>query len=332
MFNFIGARHETALATAREFLDLARAQNDPSAIVALGALGRSTLSLGRVTEADAYCAQIEALYDPELHRPLTLSYGGDPGARNSTYGSWAAWLLGCPDRALARSRKGIAVAREASHSFTLAYVLGIAACFQQMRRDAAAARKSADAAVALTTELEIRFWRGCAIAPQGWALAEDGQVGEGIARVQEGLDAQRATGALMGRPYGLSVLAELQGRAGRIDDALSGLDEALRLIGETGEAYYEPEAHRLKGDLLLRRGGAPGEAEACFGRAIEAAGQQGSRLLELRGATSLGRLWRGKGRSAEAHALLAPIYGGFTEGLDILDLQEARALLDDTRA
>lgn len=94
-----------------------------------------------MTEADACCAQSEALYDPEVHRPLTSSYGGDPGARNSTYGSWAAWLLGYPDRALDESRKGIAVAREASHSFTLAYVLGIAACFQQMRRDAAAVRE-----------------------------------------------------------------------------------------------------------------------------------------------------------------------------------------------
>ena len=332
VFNFIGARHETALATAQEFLDLAQAQHDPSAIVALGALGWSSLSLGRLAEADAHCAQSETLYDPTVHRPLTLSYGGDPGVRNLTYGSWVAWLLGYPDRAQARSRKGITVARETSHSFTLAYVLAVAATFQQMRRDAAAAREVADAAVALTTELEIRFWRGWAMIPQGWALADEGQVEEGIARVQEGLEAQRATGALMNRPYGLTVLAELQGKVGRVDNALAGLDEALALIGETGETFWKPEVHRLKGDLLLGRGGAPQEADACFARGIELARQQSSRLLELRAGVSLARLWRRQGRSAEAQALLAPIYDGFTEGYDTPDLSEAKALLDEMRA
>ena len=329
VFHFFGARHEKALATVQEFLDLARAQRDPSTIVALGALGWISLSLGRVAEADAYCAQIEALYDPTVHRPLTLSYGNEPGARNLTFGSWAAWLLGYPDRAQARSRKSIAVAREASHSFTLAYVLAVAATFQQMRRDVAAVREVADTAVALATELEIRFWRGWAMIPQGWALAEEGQVERGLARVQEGLEAQRATGALMNRPYGLTVLAELQGRAGRVDHALVGLDEALVLIRETGETFWEPEAHRLKGDLLLRQGGPPGEAEACFARALELARRQSSRLLELRAAVSLARLWRGQGHSTKAHALLVPIYDWFTEGFDTPDLIYAKRLLDE---
>ena len=329
VFNFIGARHQLALKTAREFLDLAQAQLHPSAIVALGALGWSSISLGRVVEADSTCETSERLYDPQVHRPLTLSYGGDPGVRSLTYGSWAAWLLGYPDRAEERSRKSISLAREVSHGFTLAYVLAVAATFQQMRRDAAAAREVADAAVALTSELEIRFWRGWAMVPQGWALAEGGEIEAGIAKVQEGLEAQRATGALMNRPYGLAVLAELQGKAGRIDDALTGLDEALALVMETSETFWQPEIHRLKGNLLLRRGGALGEAEACLGRALDLARQQSSRLLELRAAVSLGHVWRGQGRSAEAHALIVPIHGWFTEGFDTLDLQDAKALLNE---
>ena len=151
-------------------------------------------------------------------------------------------------------------------------------------------------------------------------------------RVQEGLEAQRATGALMNRPYGLTVLAELQGKVGRVDNALAGLDEALALIGETGETFWKPEVHRLKGDLLLGRGGAPQEADACFARGIELARQQSSRLLELRAGVSLARLWRRQGRSAEAQALLAPIYDGLTEGYDTPDLREAKALLDEMRA
>jgi predicted ATPase len=34
----------------------------------------------------------------------------------------------------------------------------------------------------------------------------------------------------------------------------------------------------------------------------------------------------------EAHELLAPVYGWFTEGFDTLDLKEAKALLDQLAA
>jgi predicted ATPase len=49
--------------------------------------------------------------------------------------------------------------------------------------------------------------------------------------------------------------------------------------------------------------------------------------LELRAAMSLARLWQQQGKPAETRALLAPIYGWFTEGFDTADLQEATALL-----
>jgi predicted ATPase len=47
---------------------------------------------------------------------------------------------------------------------------------------------------------------------------------------------------------------------------------------------------------------------------------------------SMARLWREQGKQKEAHDLLAPVYGWFTEGFDTLDLKEARALLDELNA
>ena len=55
--------------------------------------------------------------------------------------------------------------------------------------------------------------------------------------------------------------------------------------------------------------------------------RQEAKSLELRAALSLARLWRQQGQQADAHALLAPVYGWFTEGFDTADLQEAQALL-----
>jgi predicted ATPase len=62
---------------------------------------------------------------------------------------------------------------------------------------------------------------------------------------------------------------------------------------------------------------------------LDVACRQQAKSLELRAAMSLSRLWQQQGKRAEAHALLAPIYGWFTEGFDTADLQEAKALLEE---
>ena len=87
--------------------------------------------------------------------------------------------------------------------------------------------------------------------------------------------------------------------------------------------------HRLKGELLLVLStDKTTEAEACFRQALDIARRQEAKSLELRAATSLSRLWQQQGKRAVACALLAPIYGWFTEGFDTVDLREAKALLE----
>src|SRR5262249_48365905 len=70
------------------------------------------------------------------------------------------------------------------------------------------------------------------------------------------------------------------------------------------------------------------QATACLHQALDVARRQQTRALELRAALSLSRLWQQHGQRAEASALLAPIYGWFTEGFDTADLQEAKVLLE----
>jgi predicted ATPase len=70
------------------------------------------------------------------------------------------------------------------------------------------------------------------------------------------------------------------------------------------------------------------KAEAHFGRALAVAREQQAKSWELRAAMSMARLWRDQGKRQQAHDLLAPVYGWFTEGFDTLDLKEAKALLD----
>jgi len=94
--------------------------------------------------------------------------------------------------------------------------------------------------------------------------------------------------------------------------------------------YYQSELHRLEGELRLRLDALDEQrAEMSFRRALEIAKQQQAKSWELRAATSLARLWGEQGRRAEAHDLLAPVYGWFAEGFDTADLKEAVALLSE---
>src|SRR5262249_40983137 len=104
----------------------------------------------------------------------------------------------------------------------------------------------------------------------------------------------------------------------------------LTAFDASGRGDLLAETHRLQGELLLAQAGtgAP-EAEACFQQALAIARRQQAKSLELRAAMSLTRLWQQQGNRTAARALLAPIYGWFTEGFDTADLQDAKALLEE---
>jgi predicted ATPase len=115
---------------------------------------------------------------------------------------------------------------------------------------------------------------------------------------------------------------------GQVEQAQSWARAAIQLVDRTGHRLYEADAHRVLGEVLLALSDS-GAAETAFLRAIEIAKGQKAKSWELRAATSLARLWRDQGKRAEAHDLLAPVYGWFTEGFDTPVLQEAKALLDE---
>ena len=107
----------------------------------------------------------------------------------------------------------------------------------------------------------------------------------------------------------------------------------MTLIETTMERLWEAEVHRTAGEIqLMSRAPDAEKAEAHFERALAVARAQQAKSWELRAAMSLARLWRDQGKRDEAHDLLAPIYGWFTEGFDTLDLKEAKALLEELHA
>jgi predicted ATPase len=157
---------------------------------------------------------------------------------------------------------------------------------------------------------------------------KSGDVTEGISLLRRGLDAFRLTWTKVHVPYFTALLATACDIAGRIEEASTLLDDALQMTDRTGERWFAAEPIRYKGLLLLRQGHAEAGEQLCQ-KALSIAREQEAKLWELRAAASLARLRRDQGRRAEAHDLLAPIYGWFSEGFDTPDLKEAKALLDD---
>jgi predicted ATPase len=259
----------------------------------------------------------------------------------------ALWLLGYPDQSVTRNNEALTLAQAQSHPQSLALALHYAAVLHQFRREVQAAQARAEAVIALSTEQGFRMWLAAGTVDRGWALAEQGQGEVGIAQIRQGLAAIQATGAAVARPWGLALLAEAYGKVGQTEAGLRVLTEALTRVDKTGAGLYAAELYRLKGVLTLRqcpvaraKGHAPipqplpphsqaeVEAEEYLQQAIEIARRQRAKSLELRAAMSLSRLWQQQGKCQEAHDLLAPIYGWFTEGFDTADLQEARALME----
>jgi predicted ATPase len=271
-----------------------------------------------------------ALYDPQQHRASAFLYGEDAGVVCRCRGAWALWCLGYPDQGLARIEEAVTLAQQIAHPFSLSVAFVVAAILHQFRREERVTQERAEATIRLTTDQGFPHWRAHGAILHGWALAHQGQAQEGIEQIHQGMMAWSATGAETLRPYWLALLAEVYGVQGEPEEGLVLLTEALMHVDKTGERWYEPELHRLKGELLLQQNSAnQAKAESCFSQAIAIAQNQQAKSFELRTATSLAKLWQQQGKRSEAYDLLAPVYNWFTEGFDTADLQDAKALLDE---
>ncbi len=324
----------TAHELAEQLLRRAQSAHDPALPMYAGtALGNTSYWMGEFLTSREHGEIALSIYDRECHRPLTFRYGFDAGVTGLSYVALTLWHLGYPDQALKRGNEALVLAQTLSHPFNLAFAEYFFDVLRQFRGEVREAQETAESVIALCAEHELTERLGWATSLHGWAMAQQGHNEEGIAQIQEGLAASRATGAGLRRPYFLTLLAEAYMETGRLDKGLSALTEALAAADENENRNYEAETHRLKGELLLKQNNCnASEAQSCFQRAIAVSRKQSGKSLELRATTSLARLLATQGKLAEARTMLAEIYNWFTEGFDTADLKNAKALLDQLRA
>jgi predicted ATPase len=334
-FHYVGGELFTARELDEQLLGLAQREQDPALFVeAYWALGSTFFQLGEFGAARAHLEQSLTLYDAQHHRSQVFLYGRHPGVFVLSFAALVLWHLGYPDQALQKSKVARTLAQELSYPYNLVVTQVLAARLHQLRRERLLTQEWAEAAITLAREQGFPQWIGQGTVPQGWAQAEQGQVEEGITQIRQGLVTCQAVGNGIFRSYHLVLLAEAYGKAGQAEEGLAALAEALTVVDNNGERFYEAELYRLKGTLMLQVQGKDQqsnveEAEAYFLKAREIARHQQAKSLELRAMMSLSRLWQQQGKHHEARTALAAVYNWFTEGFDTKDLQEAKALLEE---
>ena len=298
------------------------------------ALGLTAFRLGAFADARAHLERAVDIYDPSVHGPENAQgmMGQDPGVTSLAVLAWMLWHLGYPDQALQRSREAIDLARELAHPYSLVFALHFGTAVHRFRREGTIAQSQAEGVAALASEQGFPYFHAAGTYLRGWALAEQGQVEEGITDMLEGQRIWQASGIRQLGQLSL-LLAEAYGKLDRIEDGLAVLSQAEVELDKSNEKWWQAELLRTRGALLLAsQDGADRnsrEITACFEAAIQIARSQQAKSLELRSATRLAAFWQNQGKPADAYQLLSDIYGWFTEGFDTPDLQAAKALLDE---
>ena len=331
-FHLNSGRYRVALALAKEFLALANkrpARNDR--LVGARMIGTAQHHLGHLKSARRYfeCALADAVAAESGSFIAQFQLDQRVAARTSL--ASVLWLQGFPDQAMVVAESSIKDARASSHVVSLCHALSLAACpIALWVGDLVASEHYAGMLLDLSTRHGLAAAQAGSHGYQGVLLIKRGDVTSGLPLLRASLKEVGEANIVFGYLTFVSEIAEAMGRAGQLADALATIEEALALTERIEERWLIVELLRVKGELLLMQdaSGAAAAAEDIFGQALDWARRQGALSWELRAATSLARLLRDQGYSAEALALVQPVYDRFTEGFDTADLKATKALLE----
>lgn len=323
--------YPASLAFAHRFRTVAEANADASGILVGDRLvGVSLHFLGDQTEARRRIEHMLDRYDPALHSSAAVRFGLDQRIGALNHLARILWLQGYPDQAMHTAQAGVTQARIGGHTNSLCLMLADGAIpVAILTGDLAMAEQLVAQLIELAEGHGLSLWHAYGLGLRGWMIAQRGAAEMAVSLLHTAVE--RIGEGAVGVRYAMFLgwLAEALGGAGRAEEGISAIDDALRRSERTKERWCFPELLRIQGELmLLKKEPSVAAAEDNFLRALRWGRQYGALSWELRGAMSLARLRRSQGRTEEACMLLAAIYDRFTEGFGTADLESAKALID----
>jgi len=315
---------------ALEHLQLGEVQNDP-AVQTMACMNSAAAwrLRGEFMMAGTYAQRALTLYNPMHSAALAMISPQDPQLGALSIQADVLSCLGFLDQARQRYDEARTKARQRANAHTHAIVLSLIWSFEaRVRSEPSLLLQRAEELQSHTAEHGVASYAARAMMCRGSSLSELGHTAQGLALLTEGLAASRAIGMIAEVPRALVMLADGYRKASQPNEGLKCLDEVACLIEATQARYVEADMYHERGRILMAVENWAA-AEASLLKTIDVARRQNAKFFELQAASSLARLWRDQGKQVEAHDLLAPIYGWFTEGLDAPVLKEAKALLDE---
>lgn len=327
--SWMGGKNDEALVLANEFLS--RSQASPNSILLMVAhriMGSTLLTIGEFQTARHHFEESIALSKIEGRQPVYDLYMVEPQVASLLLLSWDLLFLGHLDQSLVRVSEALAVAQDLAQPYSIAFAHYMTSVVHLLRGDPASALHSADQSLEISREQRFSLYVILSTISRGRALGELGRLREAVTEIQAGIAEARRTGVGFMLPMMHGWLADVHAQSGENEIALSIIEQVLREISDATGRSWESELYRQRAQILLELNPSKvAEAESYLKRAVEVAGRQSAKTLELRAATSLAKLWQQRGRSDEARNLLEPTYRWFEEGSDTTDLRRARDLL-----
>jgi DNA-binding SARP family transcriptional activator/predicted ATPase len=292
------------------------------------ALAGTTLVRGNFLATQKYGERSLAQDEPQRYGSQRVFFGYEPGITIMAYLAHSNWLLGFPDQARNFMQQALALATKSAYPADIAIILSMDAVLHQWFGEVSVTQDQALEIIDFATEKGMPQWIAHGHFLHGWALAQQGQIGNGTDEQRQALAVLLAMGAGVSMTYYLLSLAETYTTSDQLNEGLDAVEEALTIIREGGESWMESELYRRKGEILLASDADEKDAEACFLKSLDIARSQNARSFELRAAMSMSRLWQKQSKYIAARELLAEVYNCFSEGFDTADLRDAKALLD----
>jgi class 3 adenylate cyclase/predicted ATPase len=329
-WNFLRASLGEAQALAEYLLNTAEEVEDRVyKVLAHEALGFTLFVQGKFSAAHAELERSISLCETsKVTAYLDLS-AQDPQVHVRSYDAMALWCLGFPDQALRLCTEARRYADASRHPFSKAIARTISLRVHQLRGEADVVASQANAAIELCEEHEFVHYLAMALILRGWATAQRGEFDKGIAEIQNGLEKERAMGAMLFETYALGLLADACITNKRYREAFGFLERAqLRLEDENSERYYAAEIYRLLGKTNLQSNKNVAQADQYFSKSLKIAREQKARSFELRVWLDICDLYGLEQSADKFYAQLVDMYGSFSEGFGTADLVRAKASLD----
>jgi predicted ATPase/DNA-binding winged helix-turn-helix (wHTH) protein len=328
-FRFNSGQHSVALTVAQKFYTVAATRPDPfDCLIGERMIGTSQYYLGELPSARRHIERVLAHPAAAAQKSEIARFVGDARVAARGFHARILWLQGVPDQAMRTAERCVAEARATNHAISLSMALVVAACPVALWvGDLAVAEHYVEVLLDNSTRHALTRLGAFGRCYQGMLAIQRGDLSNGLRLLHAALGEPSAAGSTL-RLLAF-ITSAVSGHVRQIADGLPEIEEAIMRSERTEERWLIAELLRVKGELTSSRGatGAAAAAEDYFRQALDRARSQGALSWELRAATSLARLLWDQGRSADAKALLQPVYDRFTEGFETADLKAAHALL-----